>query len=102
MQKFLALLACAIALAASHASAADLRFPPPGPGYPAYPPPTYLPALPQWTGCYVGANIGGAWAILTKAALSVQPSPHTRLASPAAAKPAAICSSIIGCSAFAT
>lgn len=62
MQKFLALLACAIALAASHASAADLRFPPPGPGYPAYPPPTYLPALPQWTGCYVGANIGGAWA----------------------------------------
>jgi outer membrane immunogenic protein len=50
----------ALALAAGHASAADLRFPPPGPGYL---PPAYLPpALPRWTGCYVGGNVGGAWA----------------------------------------
>jgi len=49
-----------IALAAGQASAADLRFPPPGPGYL---PPAYLPpALPRWTGCYVGGNVGGAWA----------------------------------------
>ena len=47
-----------IALAAGQASAADLRFPPPGPGYL---PPAYLPpALPRWTGCYVGGNVGGA------------------------------------------
>jgi opacity protein-like surface antigen len=58
MRKSLALFA--IALAAGHASAADLRFPPPGPGYL---PPAYLPpALPRWTGCYVGGNVGGAWA----------------------------------------
>jgi outer membrane immunogenic protein len=59
MRKSLALCA-AIALAAGHAVAADLRFPPPGPGYPA---PAFLPpALPSWSGCYAGVNVGGAWA----------------------------------------
>ncbi len=53
-----ALFALAIALA-GHASAADLRFPPPGPGYV---PAAYPPAAPVWSGCYVGGNIGGAWA----------------------------------------
>ena len=54
------LAAAAIGLTASQgASAADLgrRIPPPAP---AYVPPAPLPYL--WTGCYVGANVGGAWA----------------------------------------
>jgi outer membrane immunogenic protein len=52
--------AAAVALTASQVvSAADLarRVPPPAP---AYVPPAPLPYL--WTGCYVGGNIGGAWA----------------------------------------
>ena len=49
----LALLAAAIGLAASQASAADLPR-----KAPAYVPP---PAPMTWTGCYIGANIGGAW-----------------------------------------
>src|SRR5262249_29568750 len=52
--------AAAIGLTASQVvSAADLgrRVPPPAP---AYVPPAPLPYL--WTGCYVGGNIGGAWA----------------------------------------
>ena len=60
---FLALCAALIALVAGNAWAADLRFPPPASAYPGYPPPAYLPpALPQWSGCYVGLNVGGAWA----------------------------------------
>ena len=54
------LAAAAIGLTASQgASAADLgrRIPPPAP---AYVPPAPLPYL--WTGCYVGGNVGGAWA----------------------------------------
>ena len=49
----LALLAAAVGLAASQASAADLPR-----KAPAYVPP---PAPLTWTGCYIGANIGGAW-----------------------------------------
>ena len=49
----LALLAAAIGLAASQASAADLPR-----KAPAYVPRT---APMTWTGCYIGANIGGAW-----------------------------------------
>ena len=60
MRKSLALCAATIALAAGHAFAADLRFPPPGPGY--LPPAFLPPALPNWSGCYAGANLGGAWA----------------------------------------
>jgi outer membrane immunogenic protein len=41
------------------ASAADLARRPPPPA-PAYVPPAPLPYL--WTGCYVGANIGGVWS----------------------------------------
>ena len=51
----LALLAAAIGLAASQASAADL---------PRKAPPAYIPPAPPpitWTGCYIGANIGGAF-----------------------------------------
>jgi outer membrane immunogenic protein len=49
----LTLVAAAIGLAASQASAADL----PRKAPPAPPPPPPL----TWTGCYIGANIGGAW-----------------------------------------
>jgi outer membrane immunogenic protein len=55
MRKFsLTLLAAAIGLAASQASAADLPR-----KAPAYIPPA--PPLITWTGCYIGANIGGAF-----------------------------------------
>jgi outer membrane immunogenic protein len=58
----------AIALAAGHVSAADLRFPAQGPGYL---PPAYLPpAPPHWTGCYVGGNIGGAWANIDQSSIA--------------------------------
>ena len=50
----LALLAAAIGLAASQASAADL--PRKAPAYVPPPPPPLT-----WTGCYIGANVGGAW-----------------------------------------
>jgi outer membrane immunogenic protein len=50
----LTLLAAAIGLAASQASAADLPR-----KAPAYVPPAPPPMT--WTGCYIGANIGGAW-----------------------------------------
>jgi outer membrane immunogenic protein len=49
----LTLVAAAIGLAASQASAADL----PRKAPPAPPPPPPL----TWTGCYIGANIGWAW-----------------------------------------
>jgi outer membrane immunogenic protein len=54
----LTLLAAAIGLAASQASAADL---------PRKAPPAYIPPAPPpitWTGCYLGANIGGAFGRL--------------------------------------
>jgi hypothetical protein len=55
----LAIFAATLALAGP-TFAADLRFPPPGPGYL---PPAYLPpAPPRWSGCYAGLNVGGAWA----------------------------------------
>ena len=50
----LTLLAVAIGLAASQASAADL--PRKAPAYVPPPPPPLT-----WTGCYIGANVGGAW-----------------------------------------
>ena len=50
----LTLLAAAIGLAASQASAADLPR-----KAPAYVPPAPPPMT--WTGCYIGANVGGAW-----------------------------------------
>ena len=49
------LAAAAMALAASAASAADL---------PRKAPPAYIPPAPPpitWTGCYIGANIGGVF-----------------------------------------
>ena len=52
----LTLLAAVIGLAASQASAADL----PRKAPPAPPPPPPL----TWTGCYIGANVGGAWGRL--------------------------------------
>jgi outer membrane immunogenic protein len=58
MRKSWALLA--LALAAGQATAADMRLPP-GPGYPPPYPATFLPAPPQWSGCYIGGNVGGAW-----------------------------------------
>jgi outer membrane immunogenic protein len=52
-------VAAAIGLAAGEASAADLPlgFPAAGPAYIAPRPLAFL-----WTGCYIGGNIGGAWA----------------------------------------
>ena len=57
MQKhFTTLLAAAtIGLVVSHASAADL--PRKAPAYMPPPPPAFT-----WTGCYIGGNVGGAWA----------------------------------------
>ena len=53
MRKFsLTLLAAAIGLAPSQASAADL---------PRKAPPAYIPPPLTWTGCYIGANVGGAF-----------------------------------------
>ncbi len=54
----LTLLAVAIGLAASQASAADL--PRKAPAYVPPPPPPLT-----WTGCYIGANVGGAWGRFT-------------------------------------
>ncbi len=53
------LAAAAVGLTASQVSAADLgrRIPSPAPAYVPPAPPPYL-----WTGCYVGGNVGGAWA----------------------------------------
>ena len=53
-----ALLAAVIGLAASQASAADLPR-----KAPAYVPPAPPPLT--WTGCYIGANLGGAWGRFT-------------------------------------
>ena len=56
MRKFsLTLLAAAIGLAAGQASAADLPR-----KAPAYIPPPAPPPI-TWTGCYIGANVGGAF-----------------------------------------
>jgi outer membrane immunogenic protein len=52
------LFAVAIGLAASQASAADL--PRKAPVYVPPPPPPLT-----WTGCYIGANVGGAWGRFT-------------------------------------
>jgi outer membrane immunogenic protein len=60
MQKSLALVATAVAFAVTAAAAADMRVPPAG-AYPSYLPPAFVPALPNWSGCYVGANLAGAW-----------------------------------------
>jgi outer membrane immunogenic protein len=51
------LAAATIGLAASQASAADL--PRKAPAYVPPPPPM------TWTGCYIGANVGGAWGRFT-------------------------------------
>jgi outer membrane immunogenic protein len=61
MQKpLVTLVAAAGGLVAGQALAADLPWrgpPPPAPIYAPLGPPPFL-----WTGCYVGGNIGGAWA----------------------------------------
>jgi outer membrane immunogenic protein len=46
-------------LAWNSVNAADLGH---RPVYPAAPPSVVAPILFTWTGCYIGANIGGAWA----------------------------------------
>jgi outer membrane immunogenic protein len=51
----LTLVAAAIGLAASQASAADL------PQRPVYKAPVMVAPPPTWTGCYLGGNIGGAF-----------------------------------------
>ena len=51
------LAAAAIGLAVSQASAADLPRRAPAPAYVPPPAPVYV-----WTGCYIGANVGGAWS----------------------------------------
>ena len=92
----LALLAAAIGLAASQASAADLPR-----KAPAYIPPAPPPIT--WTGCYIGGNIGGAFGD-TKATypISLAKSLQTVPALPVAVRSAAIISSPAGgCSASA-
>ena len=60
MKKLLiASIAGTVLMAVGSADAADLG---PRPTYKA-PPPIFAPApIFAWTGCYVGGNIGGAWA----------------------------------------
>jgi outer membrane immunogenic protein len=54
----LALIAVAASVVATAASAADMPTP-----APAYTPPTaYRPVMYDWTGIYIGGNIGGGWA----------------------------------------
>ena len=105
MRKSLALFALALAAAQAWSGqswAADLRFPA-GPGYypPPSPPPGFFPG-PRWTGCYVGGNLGGAWANINESASPERRSPRTLPASPAAARSAAMSSSTPGCLASAT
>jgi outer membrane immunogenic protein len=57
MKKLFLASAAVIALAASSASAADLRA---KPVYKAPPPPVVAPVY-NWSGFYVGAHVGGAW-----------------------------------------
>jgi outer membrane immunogenic protein len=54
----LALFAVAASAVATAAMAADM--PTPGPA-PAYTPPAYRPVLYDWTGIYIGGNVGGGW-----------------------------------------
>jgi len=73
MRKSLALFALALAAAQAWSGqswAADLRFPA-GPGYypPPSPPPGFFPG-PRWTGCYVGGNLGGAWANINESGVA--------------------------------
>ncbi len=58
MKKILLACIAGVALVAP-AHAADLR-----PTYKAPPPPPVVAPVPifSWTGCYIGANVGGAWA----------------------------------------
>jgi outer membrane immunogenic protein len=62
MRKTVLMLIAAAAIdltASQRALAADIgRGPPP----PVYVPPVLPVPLPNWTGCYVGGNIGGAWS----------------------------------------
>ena len=60
MNKLLVVAALAVALA-TPAIAADLpvRAPAPAPAYKAPPAPV---RVTTWTGCYLGANVGGVWA----------------------------------------
>jgi len=46
----------AASFAATAASAADLPVP-----APAYPPPAYYPPVYDWSGIYIGGNVGGTW-----------------------------------------
>jgi len=53
-----ALATVTLAALAGSATAADLRARAPAPYQPPPPPPPVF----SWTGCYIGANIGGGWA----------------------------------------
>src|SRR5262245_10580704 len=55
MRKLLVVGAAIVALGAASANAADLRVK--APVYKAPPPPVW-----SWTGCYIGAHVGGLWA----------------------------------------
>lgn len=82
-QALLLLAAAAFGLAVGQASAADM--PRKTPAYVPPPPPPYV-----WTGCYVGANVGGAWAHLEVTDVTNGVEPRVPMAVlPAAAKSAA-------------
>src|SRR5262249_52469672 len=58
MKKLLAIGATLAALSWHSATAADLSV-----GLPVYAPPrTVVAPLYSWTGCFIGANLGGGWA----------------------------------------
>src|SRR5271166_4619398 len=58
MKTILLASAAALGLLGGSASAADIA-PPPAPT--VYVPPAPIVPLYSWTGCYVGANVGGLW-----------------------------------------
>jgi outer membrane immunogenic protein len=73
-RSFLVVIA-AIVLATSHAFAADLWAPPPMP-YKAPPPPPPTPAW-DWTGFYLGIDVGAAWATDTVSPVVADPTGPT-------------------------
>jgi outer membrane immunogenic protein len=82
----LTLVAAAIGMAASQASAADLPR-----KAPAYIPPAPPPIT--WTGCYVGGNIGGAFGHASLSTVGGSVSLKTILALPPVVRSAAIINS---------
>ena len=73
MKKFLLAAAVLTALTVGSAMAADLPM-----RAPAYTPPPPVTAIYSWTGCYIGANVGGGWTSNSNTFGDPLPSPAAR------------------------